>query len=150
MEVSFPDGVVVRAERLADREANAGWRDFGLYLDVGWSPTWPAELIAWPDFGVPTRAADASDAILRAFERAKHGERVEVGCAGGLGRTGTVIACMAILSGVPPEEAVAWTRANYRPDAIETAEQERWVAWFAAWEATTPSPETPAGDRING
>jgi len=60
------------------------------------------------------------------------GERVEVGCAGGLGRTGTVLACMASLGGVPPGEAVAWVRANYRPAAVETAEQEAFVRRFAA------------------
>ena len=58
-------------------------------------------------------------------------ERVEITCGGGTGRTGTVIACMAVLAGVPVEAAVAWTRAHYRPRAVETPWQRRWVGWFA-------------------
>jgi hypothetical protein len=133
MDVRFPNGVVVRGECLSNREANAEWRTWGLYLDAGWSPSWPAELIAWPDFGVPLSAENAAAAICRSYQRAEQGEHLEVGCAGGLGRTGTVLACLAILAGIPPAEAVAWTRVNYDPRAVETAEQEEWVGWFAMW-----------------
>ncbi len=58
---------------------------------------------------------------------------MEVGCLGGSGRTGTVLACMAVLAGVPPAQAVPWVRSAYRPEAVETAEQEAWVQWFAGW-----------------
>ena len=67
-----------------------------------------------------------------AFARARSGGLVEVGCAGGLGRTGTVLACMATLAGVQSSEAVAWVRANYDQRAVETAEQEAFVERFAA------------------
>jgi len=107
-------------------------RDFGLYCDERWAPTWPAEVIDWPDFGVPRDRDAAAEQIRSAFARAQAGERVEVGCAGGLGRTGTVLACMAVLAGVPPGEAVQWGRTNYDTRAVETEEQEQWVAWFAA------------------
>ena len=53
-------------------------------------------------------------------------------CGGGNGRTGTVIACLAVLAGHPPADAVAWTRRSYRPRAVETRAQRRWVLWFAA------------------
>jgi len=42
----------------------------------------------------------------RAWARARAGDLVEVGCQAGLGRTGTAIACMEILSGVEPIQAV--------------------------------------------
>jgi hypothetical protein len=58
-EVSFPDGVVVRGAAVTDRETNADWRDYGLYLDARWAPTWPATVLDWPDFGLPTSDADA-------------------------------------------------------------------------------------------
>ena len=45
----------------------------------------------------------------------------------------TVLACMAVLAGVPATDSVAWVRAAYRPGAVETAEQEAWVEWFAEW-----------------
>jgi hypothetical protein len=131
LRVVFPDGTAVEACGLRDRRAEALDRDFGLYMDLRWAPTWPAEVIAWEDFGVPTDASHAGVQIRAAFERARAGERVEVGCVGGLGRTGTVLACMAVLAGVPSAEAVAWVRANYDERAVETEEQEAFVERFA-------------------
>src|SRR3990170_4276171 len=53
MDVRFPDGTVVMACSLAERRENNPDRDFGLYLDPAWRPTWDAELIDWPDLGLP-------------------------------------------------------------------------------------------------
>jgi hypothetical protein len=131
VDVTLPDGTPVRACSLAEREPDAA-RDFGLYMDERWEPTWPAELIDWEDFGLPADPERAAAQIDDAFARARAGERVEIGCLGGRGRTGTVLACMAVLAGLPTPEAVAWVRANYRPEAVETPEQEAWVTWFAA------------------
>jgi hypothetical protein len=131
LRVVFPDGTAVDACGLRDRRAEASDRDFGLYMDPRWAPTWPAELIAWEDFGVPADPQRAAAQIRGAFERARSGERVEVGCAGGLGRTGTVLACMAVLAGVPSTEAVAWVRATYDARAVETPQQEEFVRSFA-------------------
>ena len=77
--------------------------------------------------------------IVEAFGRGRDGGLVEVGCLGGSGRTGTVLACMAVLAGVPPAEAVAWVRVSYRPEAVETAEQEAWVWSFAEWWTAIPA-----------
>ena len=57
-------------------------------------------------------------------------ERVEVGCMGGRGRTGTALACLAILDDAPATDAVAYVRQYYNPDAVETAEQASFVADF--------------------
>jgi hypothetical protein len=135
MLVRFPDGTVIRALSLAERDPLAAEPDHGLYLDPAWTPDWPAELIDWPDFGLPADSVRAAEQIRRAFERARAGERIEVGCRGGLGRTGTVLACMAMLAGVPAHLAVPWVRENYRSEAVETAAQEAWVGWFADWLA---------------
>ena len=129
MRVVFPDGTAVRASPLAARGAEAC--DFGLYLDARWAPTWPAAVVEWEDFGVPRDPDAAAVAIRDAFARARAGETVEVGCVGGLGRTGTVLACMAILAGVPPAGAVAWVREHYDERAVETRAQEDWPLWFA-------------------
>jgi len=131
--VAFPDGSRVRASSLAARREDDPERAFGLYLDEHWAPTWPAALVAWPDFGLPEEPEVAARQIVDAFDRAERGELVEVGCLGGSGRTGTVLACMAILAGVAPGEAVEWVREAYRPQAVETAEQEAWVEWFGRW-----------------
>jgi hypothetical protein len=131
--VTFPDGSRVRAVPLAERREDDPERAFGLYLDEHWAPTWPAEVVAWPDFGLPEEPEVAARQIADAFGRAQRGELVEVGCLGGSGRTGTVLACMAILAGVGPSDAVAWVRESYRPQAVETPEQEAWVEWFGRW-----------------
>ncbi|HEX5165303.1 MAG TPA: protein-tyrosine phosphatase family protein [Thermomicrobiales bacterium] len=138
MEITFPDGTRVRASGIANRGANDDWRGFGLYCDAAWKPDWEAVTIDWPDFGLPVAPETAASQIVDAFQRAQSGTHVEVGCLGGIGRTGTVLACMAILAGVPGESAVGWVREHYRPEAVETAAQANWVGWFAAWlERTT-------------
>ncbi|MEK7715073.1 MAG: protein-tyrosine phosphatase family protein, partial [candidate division NC10 bacterium] len=118
LKVRFPDGTVVTACSLAERRENNPDRDFGLYMDAGWRPTWEACVIQWADFGLPKNPFSAARAITAAFERAKGKERLEIGCAGGLGRTGTVLACMAVLEGVQQSDAVGWVRANYCGGAI--------------------------------
>jgi hypothetical protein len=131
VEVTFPDGTHVRAASIFESDEDGDGRDFGLYMDLRWKPTWPAEIIEWPDFGLPIDQTHAASQIAAAFSRARAGQIVEIGCPGGLGRTGTVLACMAILAGVRPEHAVTWVRENYRSGAIETADQERWIRSFA-------------------
>src|SRR5215470_2851877 len=114
MKVRFPDGTSVMACSLADRLESNPDRDFGLYMDARWEPTWDAHLIEWPDFGLPTDPLVAAQAIAAAFRRAQAGERLEIGCVGGLGRTGTVLGCMAVLAGMSASSAVQWVRENYR------------------------------------
>lgn len=67
-------------------------------------------------------------ALGAALQRAHADKRVEVGCLGGHGRTGTALACLAVLSGHRADEAVAWVRSSYCTMAVETAEQEAFVA----------------------
>lgn len=87
-EVQFPDGTTVRASALPDRREDDEWRQFGLYADKRWAPSWPHETIEWKDSGIPDRFEEAVRQICRAFDVAWRGEHVEVGCAGGIGRTG--------------------------------------------------------------
>ena len=134
--VRFPDGTRVRASSISERRVDDPERTFGLYLDAHWKPTWPATVVDWEDFGLPENRELAAQQIVDAFWRAQQGGIVEVGCLGGSGRTGTVLACMAVLAGVPATEAVAWVRAAYRREAVETADQEAWVRWFAEWAAS--------------
>ncbi|MFJ9897639.1 protein-tyrosine phosphatase family protein [Streptomyces sp. NPDC091280] len=91
---------------------------------------WDADWIRWPDFRLP--ADPAAPAVLAELWRRSAHERVEVACRGGRGRTGTALACVAVLDGVPPEEAVAYVRAHYDPHAVETPWQRRYVRRFGA------------------
>jgi hypothetical protein len=87
--------------------------------------------LQWPDFWLPTDRADAADAFAEALRRSDT-DRVEVACHGGRGRTGTALACIAVLDGVPPAQAVAFVRAHYDRRAIETPWQRRYVSRFRA------------------
>jgi rhodanese/phosphatase family protein len=145
--VALPDGTLVRGRGRREPLPPGPVPDWGLYLGhdpdlprrrlrlgrgTGWRPDWPAEWVEWPDFRTPGDDVAAAAAIGRAYGRARAGERVEVACGGGVGRTGTVIACLAVLAGHPAEDALAWTREHYRRRAVETPGQRRWIAWFAA------------------
>jgi ADP-ribosyl-[dinitrogen reductase] hydrolase len=57
------------------------------------------------------------------------GGRVLVHCRGGLGRAGTVAACLLVELGVAPQDAIRRVRAA-RPNAIETAAQERYILGY--------------------
>lgn len=102
--------------------------DFGVYLlarkpdDFPWESRW----VQWTDFRTPRSDADAIDALDEAFRRADI-ERVEIACFGGVGRTGTALAAIAVLAGIPRNDAVNWVRARYHGRAAETPWQRRWV-----------------------
>jgi Protein-tyrosine phosphatase len=122
--VTLPTGARVRGRRVTDTVSPA---DFTLLLAGGPAPDWPYRRIRWPDFWIPLDRADALDALHEARRRAHDGERVEAACRGGIGRTGTALAALAVLDGVPPEQAVGWIRARYHPRAVETLVQRRWL-----------------------
>ncbi len=122
--VDLPGGARVRGRRLRDDVVPA---DFALVLAAGPVPSWPHRRIDWPDFRVPTDRADALDALREAHRRAMAGERVEVACRGGVGRTGTALAALAVLDGLTPGEAVGWVRSRYHPRVVETPWQRWWL-----------------------
>lgn len=122
--VALPSGVRVRGRRMSDPASPA---DFALILSRGPVPAWRHRRIRWPDFWIPVNSEDALDALREAHGRAHTGERVEVACRGGLGRTGTALSALAILDGLTPSEALAWVRAGYDRRAVETLWQRRWL-----------------------
>jgi hypothetical protein len=128
----LPDGTDVTAVSFDARDpyARDEATDFGLYLDPQWDPPWSHDHLDWPDFGVPSDSVPVVAALRSLLERARGGDRVELGCLGGHGRTGTALACLAILSGVPPSEAVTWVRENYCSNAVESRQQEAFVIAF--------------------
>ncbi|BCJ34556.1 protein-tyrosine-phosphatase [Actinocatenispora thailandica] len=129
----LPSGRLVRGRGLA-RPVPAGPEPgFGVYL-LGHRPPetrWPARWVRWRDFWLPADRADATAALREAWQRAAT-ERVELACLGGQGRTGTALACLAVLDGVPAENAVDFVRSHYSPRAVETPWQRRYVRSFRA------------------
>jgi hypothetical protein len=130
--VVLPDGTEVTAVSFGavDPYSRESSPDYGLYLDKRWQPPWTHDHLDWPDFGVPDDVSQVAAALRSLLDRARAQERVEVGCLGAHGRTGTALACLAILCGHPPNEAIPWVRANYCADAVETVEQETFVVRF--------------------
>lgn len=131
--VLLPSGRLVRGRALRRPLPDGLLPEFGLYL-LGRQPVptlWDMRWLRWPDYGLPGDKADAQDALHQAWRRAEN-ERVEVACGGGRGRTGTALACLAVLDGVPAAKAVAFVRERYDPKAVETLWQRRYVARFDA------------------
>ena len=130
--VRLPSGRLVRGRALR-RPVPAGPQpQWALHL-LGRPPApvpWPARWLRWPDFWLPADPADARDALEELWLRST-AERVEVACGGGRGRTGTALACVAVLDGVPADEAVRWVREHGSPRAVEAPWQRRYVARFA-------------------
>jgi Protein-tyrosine phosphatase len=122
--VTLPGGARVRGRRLGDPASPA---DFALVLAAGPVPPWPSRRVRWPDFRAPSDPADALDALREAHRRAHAGQRVEVACRGGVGRTGTALAALAVLDGLAADQAVGWVRAGWHRRAVETPWQRRWL-----------------------
>jgi len=128
----LPSGRLVRGRALRRPLFDRGRPGFGVYL-FNRRPeplSWEARWVRWPDFRLPTDRRDARDALHEAWRRAAD-EPVEIACSGGRGRTGTALACLAVLDGVSPREAVADVREYYDPRAVETPWQRRYVTRFA-------------------
>lgn len=127
----LPSGRLLRGRGLHRPAPEGAPPEFGVYLSgdrppgVHWNHRW----VRWPDFLLPADRRDARDALREAWRRAE-AERVEVACRGGRGRTGTALACVAVLDGVPAPEAVVYVRERYDPRAVETPWQRRYVARF--------------------
>lgn len=125
--VELPDGRRVRGTALRRERGDVPPPDLAVVL-VGPRPDalpWPHRWVCWPDFGLPASTHDAVAALAEAHRRAAE-VRVEVACDGGVGRTGTALALLAVMGGVPVEEAVGWVRARYHPRAVETPWQRWW------------------------
>ncbi|MGK5529716.1 protein-tyrosine phosphatase family protein [Streptomyces sp. URMC 129] len=127
----LPSGRLVRGRGLRRPVPVGVEPTFGLYLlgkrppEVAWESRW----LPWPDFRLPADHTEARELLTEAWSRAAT-ERVELACGGGRGRTGTGLACLAVLDGVPPEDAVAYVRRHYDPHAVETPWQRRYVRAF--------------------
>lgn len=127
----LPTGRLIRGRGLRRPLPDGPVPAFGIYLLDSEPPgfPWESRWLRWPDFGLPADPEAAVRTLTEAWQRAL-AERVEVACAGGRGRTGTALACIAVLDGVPASQAVAFVRQHYDRHAVETLRQRRFVARF--------------------
>lgn len=130
--VRLPDGSWVRGRGLRAPAPPGLEPTLGLYLGVRYDPPWDHHHVSWPDFWLPRDPRGTAALLRAAHAHALAGGRLEVACSGGRGRTGTALSALAILAGVAPDDAVAWTREQYDRRAVGTPWQRRWVRRFPA------------------
>jgi hypothetical protein len=120
----------VRARGLARTSAPEPPPEFGLYLLAEQPPAmdWEQCWLPWRNFWLPRHRGDTVDALRETFDRCAT-QRVEVACKKGTGRTGTVLACLAILAGTPASDAIAYVRYRYDDSAVRAP----WQRWFVRW-----------------
>jgi protein-tyrosine phosphatase len=140
----FPSGRLVRGRALRRPVPAGPTPTYGVYL-LGKQPVevpWEVRWLRWPDFWLPTDRTYARTILNEAWARAD-AERVEIACGGGRGRTGTALACLAVLDGVPADQAVHFVRQHYDTHAVETPWQRRYVLRFANRSQTTHNFDEP-------
>lgn len=129
----LPSGRLIRGRGLRRPPPPGPAPTFAVHLLGAPAPPapWPCVWLRWPDFRLPGDREQASAVLHEAWRRAGT-ERVEIACGGGRGRTGTALACLAVIDGVPAGAAVEFVRRWYHPRAVETPWQRRYVARFVA------------------
>lgn len=126
--VELPSGGRIRGRRLTGAEPVAVPPTFAVHLASHRppEPAWEREWIRWRDFWLPADP-DSATRVLRNAHRRVVTDRVEIGCSGGVGRTGTALAVMGIFEGMTPDQAVEWVRVHYHPRAVEVPWQRRYL-----------------------
>ena len=83
-----------------------------------------------PDYGTPADRMTFSALLEDIADRLTRGERLYVHCMGGIGRTGTVLACLLKRLGVDGD-AVSVVRGIYLATAVESPAQRCFIAAWA-------------------
>ena len=95
------------------------------------------EMVRYPiaDFGQP--ADTLSTFVDDLLARLRAGQTIYLHCFAGLGRTGTVLACLLKAAGAA-DDPVALVRTIYDARALETEEQQQFTRAFVSAPATRP------------
>jgi len=82
-----------------------------------------------PD-GSPPASVEEMQTILDVVRAGRAVGDVAIACMGGVGRTGTVVACALVEAGMDAAAAIGKVRMVRHPQAVETTRQELFVAAF--------------------
>jgi hypothetical protein len=147
--------VYLSAVGTTQNDRNAFTPDYGCYMDNQWQPKnsiWltpnapidtdlfatceiqsviPSMYIKWPDMGViPIK--DYSEVIVWCMTRVMEIDaKLEIGCYGGHGRTGTVLAGLLVYNGMDGHDAIKEVRTRYCDRAIESKSQEDLIVEYS-------------------
>jgi len=93
-----------------------------------------AVYINWQDFGVPDMDKSWWENLYESIEQIKP-RHIHVQCMGGMGRTGTILTILLILSRRDKKDAfktvgsaIQYIRAHGNPHAVETPAQRQYIA----------------------
>jgi len=140
---------------LVGASCNAPRKGFDIYVGLDWgmhreSMNYPWEPkasevveIYFPirDGGIPKDVGQFKKMVVWLAEQLGTGKRVHIGCIGGHGRTGTLIA--ALVSHIHGDtKAGEWVREHYCKQAIETAEQVKFLEDTFGIEPVAPSKKS--------
>lgn len=148
---TLSDGSIVYATAWTDTPAVREWEpDLAAYADPAWIPECPAYHIGWPDYSIPKPTIkDVVFMMEHLLSTAREGFRSEVGCMGGHGRTGTMLAILDILSTkgtsspIGAKAAIKRVRKNHCHRAIEGPMQEWYIRAAHAVIFGNPLPPKP-------
>lgn len=142
--VTMPDGTVIYASSSTHDRKGAPIPDLGIYLDGCWKPDTIAYHVGCPDYSTPFPSpAQVVWVAQQGINMARKGRRVEVGCIGGHGRTGLMLAVMATIIDPDIENAVKYVQDNYCSHAVESKVQEWYVEGIKCEIKGEEWPEKP-------
>lgn len=84
------------------------------------------------DTQVPGNVREADELLSRLDAGLQEGICAVMHCIGGIGRTGTLAACLLVRRGLPPDEAIGQLRRLRHPRTVENKEQESYVHDYAS------------------
>ncbi len=79
------------------------------------------------DMSVPKDVKNFKAMIKWMAKQLEDGKRIQVGCIGGHGRTGLVLAALVQVTGTAPKNAIQWVRKHHCKKAVESASQIKFL-----------------------
>ena len=90
---------------------------------------YPYIIVNWSDMGV-VPLTDFSEIVAWCMTQIKHGEKLDIACVGGHGRTGTLLAGILVFQNYTADEAIDKVRKEHCNRAIETVAQEQLIKQY--------------------